>query len=114
MKKVVALAALVLALLLGACGGDVPAAGVYHARIPNRSSGPDAPDALEVSLELKAGGEGSFITRTDATPVKWDVKDSRIVLHGKSGGVMTGEVVEDGMRIFFPGAGEVLFIKEKK
>jgi len=114
MKNLALLVFIALALVLGACEADVPVAGVYVAAAPAQTVGAEEREPNEITLELKPGGEGALVTRTDSAPLKWDLRDETVTLHGKSGGVMIGAVTRDGLKVQFPGVGELLFVRMKK
>jgi len=114
MRNLALLAFMTLALVLGACGADAPVAGVYVAEAPAQPAGAQDREPNEITLELKPGGEGALVTRTDSAPLKWDVRDNTVTLHGKSGGVMVGAVTRDGLTVQFPGIGALLFVRMEK
>jgi hypothetical protein len=47
----------------------------------------------EITLELKPNGEGVWSSGDIPVPFRWEVKDEKIWLHTKGGGVLIGSPV---------------------
>lgn len=96
----VALAILLLAVLGCTQAPDWP--GTYHAKNGDTS----------VELTLGDDGKGVWSTEDDDVALTWEVKKGEVWLHTKSGGVLPGSVVGDGMlQVELPGVGRMTFTK---
>jgi hypothetical protein len=94
----VSLLCLLLALCLS-CESKDKYAGTYEAK-----------DRLgEVRLELKANGEGLWISGTQEVSFSWYIKSGEFRIHTKEGGVIVGEIQGDAIKIKIPGKRELLF-----
>ena len=67
-----------------------------------------------ISLELMDNGQGSWSTEEDSVSFKWEIRESEIWLHTKSGGVIVGKIVGETIEINLPGVGEYYFEKVKR
>jgi hypothetical protein len=70
-------------------------------------------DGKVVTLTLKSGYAGEWTTATDATPVRWEIRDGKLLLHGKGGGVLLGVLEDNALRVALPGEGELRFHRAK-
>jgi ABC-type amino acid transport substrate-binding protein len=96
-------AALLSALLLVACSGQVAIEGTYTA----------SSDTGEVVLVLKDAGKGTWSTEDDDIAFTWDKRGKSIWIHTKAGGVLSGKVTPDGtILLSLPGVGDFTFSKE--
>jgi hypothetical protein len=76
---------LLAALALGGCKAREPFAGKYQS--VNRTP--------QITLELKANGEGTWSMGDQQVSFRWEVKKDRIWIHAKGGGVMIGTLAGD-------------------
>lgn len=87
-------------VLLFACGEEVQPKGVYHAQ----------GSAAAVSLELREGGKGIWVTEEEEVAFNWEVRDQELWLHTPAGGLIVGRFTPQGtLRIDLPGVGLLLF-----
>lgn len=100
------LPALCLILALTACGAGTSPAGKYKARHGQ------GPEVREVVLELREDGQGSLSMDVEAVPLRWDAKGKDILLHVKSGGVMTARAEGRSLRLDMPGVGVLEFERQ--
>lgn len=103
-KPVVAVWMSLLCLLLAlclSCDSKDRLAGTYEAK--------DRPG--EVRLELKASGEGIWISGTREVPFSWYIKSGEFRIHAKEGGVIVGDIQGDTIKIKIPGQKEMVFQK---
>lgn len=78
------------------------------------AGGDENQDSLTISLELMANGQGSWSIEEDNVSFKWELRQTEIWLHTKSGGVIVGKVVGETIQINLAGAGEYYFKKVKR
>jgi hypothetical protein len=91
-------------LVICSCSGGLDVAGRYEASNP--SGGPP------LMLELKNDGNGSWSIAKEEVAFAWEPADSAVLLHSKSGGVITGQLRSDGsIEINMPGVGEFRFLR---
>jgi len=103
-KSVVAASVLLLCILLVAglaCESKDRYAGTYEVQ----------GKAEEVRLELKASGEGLWISGSQEVSFSWYIKSGEFRIHAKEGGVIVGEIQGDTIKIKIPGQKEMLFQK---
>ena len=95
-------------LLLLSCESRERYAGVYKA-LPNETV------RQEITLELKANGEGVWrVGSKDASPeipVVWYLKHGDIRVNTKEGGVIVGKIGKDTIRMTLPALGRLTFRK---
>jgi hypothetical protein len=82
-------AMLILALGLAGCKDRTPHAGKYV------SEGMTP----EVTLELKATGEGVWSAGNQRVVFRWEVKQDKIWIHAKGGGVMIATPIGDTLSL---------------
>ncbi len=82
--------------------------GVYKAR------GGEAANNSDTQIELKENGLGVWRTIDDEVSFRWDVKDSEIWLHTKSGGIIIGKIQDDTIEITLPGSRIMSFKKSSE
>lgn len=63
-------------------------------------------EAVPVELELKADGQGSWSTDSDNVSFKWEVIGEKILLHTRTGGVISGEITDNTIHFKLPVIGE--------
>lgn len=97
-----ALACLATALWLTACADQPGLEGKYAAR---------GRDGAAVSLTLKAGYTGEWETSTDSVPLRWEIREGRLLLHSKNGGVLSGAIDGQRLVVTLPGEGELVFTR---
>jgi len=68
-------------------------------------------EAGEVRLELKASGEGLWVSGTQEVSFSWYLKSGEFRIHTKEGGVIVGEIQGDTIKIKIPGKKELVFRK---
>ncbi len=69
----------------------------------------------ETFIALKENGLGVWRVVDDEASFRWDTKGDEIRLHTKSGGVITGKIQDDALKIALPGRSVRHFkrVKEK-
>jgi len=105
-KPIAAIAVLFLCLLLAfclACESKAKYAGTYEAK--------DRPE--EVRLELKASGEGLWISGTQEVSFSWYMKSGELRINTKEGGVIVGKIQGDTIKVNIPGKKEMVFQKAR-
>jgi len=65
----------------------------------------------EVRLELKAGGEGLWISGSQEVSFPWYIKSGELRINTKEGGVIVGEIQGDTIKVNIPGKKEMVFLK---
>lgn len=65
----------------------------------------------EVMLELKAGGEGVWISGMNEAPFAWYLKRGELRINTREGGVIVGQILGDKIKIKIPGKKEMVFRK---
>ena len=63
----------------------------------------------DVRLELKANGEGLWISGTQEVSFSWYLKSGEFRIHTKEGGVIVGDIQGDTIKIKIPGKKEMVF-----
>ncbi|WP_027367037.1 hypothetical protein [Desulfocurvibacter africanus] len=91
--------ALTAALALAPACRRGEAVGAYDAQPP---SGP-------VSMVLQEDGRGVWKTDMDEISFSWSLRQGKLVLHTRDGGVITGRPATEGWLVSVPGADEYLF-----
>jgi len=76
-------------------------AGTYEAR----------DRAGEVVIELKAGGEGVWISGYQEIAFSWHLKGGELRINTKEGGVIVGKIQGDAIEITIPGQKSMVFHK---
>lgn len=96
-----------LLLIVPGCRPDEPLTGSYQAHPPSDASPP-------AELKLEADGKGSWKVGKDTAAFKWEARGTKIWLHYRTGGVVTGTVNQDqSLEILVPGVGAFHFEKVK-
>lgn len=90
-------------LLFPACESKDKYAGTYEAE--------DRPE--EVRLELKAGGQGIWISGSQEVSFSWYIKNGELRINTKEGGVVVGNIQGDAIRVTIPGKRQLVFRKAK-
>jgi hypothetical protein len=67
--------------------------------------------AGEVVLELKAGGEGNWISGFQEVAFSWHLKGGELRINTREGGVIVGKIRGDTIEINIPGQKEMVFRK---
>ena len=83
------------------CESKAKYAGTYEAK--------DRPE--EVRLELKASGEGLWISGTQEVSFSWYMKSGELRINTKEGGVIVGQIQGNTFKIKIPGKKEMTFQK---
>jgi len=98
----------VLLLTIFACG-MATAGCADSARMEGMyQSGADA--RVDVLLELKPDGRGSWQTSMDTVTFRWKVRGREIWFHTQTGGVMVGDVLDSThLKMDLPGVGVITF-----
>ena len=69
-------------------------------------------DAGRVVLILNEDGKGAWRTEMDEVTFRWSVRDNRLVLHAKGGGVVSATLPDDGrLEMDLPSVGTLLFTR---
>ena len=101
-KSVAAIEVSLLCVLLAcclSCESKEKYAGTYEAK--------DMPE--EVRLELKAGGEGLWISGAQEVSFSWYIKSGELRINTKEGGVIVGVIQGDTIKVTIPGKKEMVF-----
>lgn len=69
------------------------------------------PPQMETILALKDDDNGVWTTNEKEVPFRWSVKGKAIRLHTKEGGVITGKISDDTIRVTLPGDKVMTFKK---
>ena len=107
MKTVVLIAGLLALSVAGllSCSGEPSLEGTWAASRPGPASG-------AVVLVLADGGKGSWSLDGEAVELRWEARRGRILLHTRSGGIITGTVSPQGaIEVRLPGVGPFRFVK---
>ena len=65
-----------------------------------------------VVLILGEDGKGAWRTEMDEVAFRWSVRDGRLMLHAKGGGVIAAELPDDGrLEMDLPGVGALRFTR---
>jgi len=103
---------LVTALFLGplsACEDTAALQGHYRAGPPLEKQ------AHPLELVLNPNGQGSWARGDERVSFKWETKNNKIWLHTKSGGIVSGRLIEvEGIELRMPGSGVVAFKRVQK
>jgi len=67
--------------------------------------------AGEVLLELKAGGEGNWISGSQEVPFSWYLKGGELRINTREGGVIVGKIQGDTIEVDIPGRKGMVFRK---
>lgn len=103
-KSFVAASVLLLCMLLAACPACESKdryAGTYEVQ----------GKAEEVRLELKASGEGLWVSGSQEVSFSWYIKSGELRINTKEGGVIVGEIQGDTIKVNIPGKKEMVFRK---
>ena len=73
----------------------------------------EAEDAEQghVSVELNKNGKGIRKVGDDEVTFRWDVREGKMRVHAKSGGIITGEIEGDTLHVAMPGGKKMSFKK---
>jgi len=63
----------------------------------------------EIRLELKAGGEGIWVSGAQEASFSWYLKGGQIRINTKEGGVIVGEIEGETIKVNVPGKKEMVF-----
>ena len=89
-----------------ACTSEEQYEGTYEAQAEEDSK------YAETTIDLKEGGQGTWTMMDDEASFEWYVKGAELRLNTKLGGVIVGELQDDGsFEIELPGAGKMSFKK---
>ena len=64
-----------------------------------------------VSIELNKKGKGIRKVGDDEVSFRWDIRDGKLRVHTKSGGIITGEIQNGTLEIAMPGGKKMSFKK---
>ncbi|OGW36810.1 MAG: hypothetical protein A2Y97_06055 [Nitrospirae bacterium RBG_13_39_12] len=81
--------------------------GIYLIKGEELSENPDT------YIELKENGLGVWRVLDDEVSFRWDIRDNKLRLHIKSGGVVIGKIHDDTLEIAMPGP-KIMYFKKKK
>lgn len=100
---------LILSLLITlSCQRGQDLAGNYTGAVPSG-------EKMEVRIVLKSDGKGAWKVNRDEVSFFWEQKGDEILLHLKSGGVITGRrVSKDSLEVSLPGMEQIRFIRTGK
>ena len=88
-----------------ACAPKASYEGKYAAVDPGAANPP------EISIELKSNGQGIWQVQNDQADFTWSVRGAEIRLHLKSGGVISGRIVNSTIVMKLPEPGVITFHK---
>jgi len=92
-------------ILCLACESKDKYIGAYRAEA-NRLS-----KQTEVTMELKANGDGAWRTGDEEIPFTWYIKSGELRINTKGGGVIVGAIVAGSIQVTLPSTGALLFKK---
>ncbi|WP_052812913.1 hypothetical protein [Desulfonatronum thioautotrophicum] len=89
-----------LAVMIGACSDPAHLVGTYES----------LPQAKQhVVLELQPNGQGTWETDFDVVSFRWKQRGLELWLHTRTGGVITGDIVEGTrLKMDIPGVGVIV------
>lgn len=93
-----------LVFMLASCSGQPDMAGKYQDVSHDASHSPSV-------IELRDNKEGTWETEIDLINFRWSVRDDEIWLHTKTGGVIIGQITDEGFKIELPDVGTYVFEK---
>ncbi len=66
-----------------------------------------------VFLDLQPNGQGTWETDFDVVPFRWKQRGGEIWLHTRTGGVITGDIVESTrLKVDIPGVGVIVLERQ--
>jgi hypothetical protein len=95
---------LILALTLS-CESKDKYAGVYKAEAK------DTPKQAEITVELKANGDGLWRVGGEEVAFSWDIKQGELRVNTKGGGVIVGKIGNDTIQLTLPNMKTLTFKK---
>ena len=102
----VLVSAVLLILWIGGCRNEEALQGKYQAEFREGTS------TSIIKLDLGANGQGGWTLKDEKVFFKWESQGKEVWLHTKSGGVVTGRLLEPGViEVDMPGAGRFSFKK---
>ncbi len=84
-------------LLVMSCESNTRFAGKYASEDDGNQNVP------KVNLELASNGHGIWAIEEDNVSFRWEVRDNKILIHTKSGGVIIGKINGNTVEISLPG-----------
>jgi hypothetical protein len=88
---------LVFILPVAACTKNEQYAGIYTSQRGNET------ESMAITIELKENGNGIFRANEEESSFAWEIRNHKILIHTKSGGIITGEINNQSMVIKLPG-----------
>jgi hypothetical protein len=99
------LAFCLLLVLMASCESKDKYAGVYKAEAK------ETPKQAEITVELKANGDGLWRVGDEEVAFSWDIKGGELRVNTKGGGVIIGKIKKDTLQITLPNMKTLTFKK---
>jgi hypothetical protein len=94
-----------LLVLTFSCESKNKYAGVYKAEAKG------TPKQAQISLELKANGDGLWRMGDEEVSFSWDIKGDELRVNTKGGGVIVGKLQNDTIQMTLPNMKTLIFKK---
>jgi hypothetical protein len=94
-----------LLMLILACESKDRYIGSYRAEADKLSK------PVEVVMELKANGDGTWRMGDEEIPFAWYIQSGELRINTKGGGVIVGSIAAGSIRVTLPSAGDLIFRK---
>jgi hypothetical protein len=94
-----------LLVLMGSCESKDKYAGVYKAEAK------ETPKQAEITVELKANGDGLWRVGDEEVAFSWDIKGGELRVNTKGGGVIIGKIKKDTLQMTLPNMKTLTFKK---
>jgi hypothetical protein len=94
-----------LLVLMFSCESKDKYAGLYKAE------GKATPKQAEITVELKANGDGLWRVGDEEVSFSWDIKGGELRVNTKGGGVIVGKIEKDTIQMTLPNMKTVTFKK---
>jgi hypothetical protein len=85
-----------LLVLMLSCESKDKYAGVYKAEAK------DTPKQAQITVELKANGDGLWRVGDEEVAFSWDIKGGELRVNTKGGGVIVGKIEKDTIQMTLP------------
>jgi hypothetical protein len=92
-------------VLMFSCESKDKYAGVYKAEAK------DTPKQAEITVELKANGDGIWRVGGEEVAFSWDIKRGELRVNTKGGGVIVGKIEKDTIQMTLPNMKTLTFKK---
>jgi hypothetical protein len=94
-----------LLVLMLSCESKDKYAGVYKAEAK------DTPKQAQITVELKANGDGLWRMGDEEVSFSWDIKGGELRVNTKGGGVIVGKIEKDTIQMTLPNMKTLTFKK---